>query len=49
MLTEETTNTSYAEIRDITGVLDNYTGTGRLLIDLGGGQRTQRRHHPGRR
>ena len=34
MLTEETTNTSYAEIRDITGVLDNYTGTGRLLIDL---------------
>ena len=34
MLTEETTNTSYEEIRDITDVLDTYTGTGRLLIDL---------------
>lgn len=34
MLTEETSNTSYSEIKDITEVLDTYTGTGRLLIDL---------------
>lgn len=34
MLTEESTNRSYSEIKEVTDVLDSYSGEGRLLIDL---------------
>lgn len=34
MLTEESTSASFSEVKEVTDILDSFTGNGRLLIDL---------------